>query len=273
MECNFESDLTCSICWDIADNAVETKCCSHIFCERCLVSIVSCPLCCSKPFSYSLSTLARRLIGNLMIKCPNEGCGMNVARSDISQHNLLCQSYQCLIPNCTFKAKKLDLMNHLVSCHGDCLMKILDEYYSKSSSNKEDKELNYTNDFIATKVNSTGRQARLGATGKYYCSGKLDLSPKCICCDGACGPTNGCNCSSCMALDISTRKLPPGWYVNKEGFSCRKGPNGVFYCGRKMDLLFSDGYCGPNNGPNCKSCKVIGLEECAYLEALSKVIT
>ena len=37
-----------------------------------------------------------------------------------------------------------------------------------------------------------------GATGKYYCGMKL-LS--CNCCDGHCGPNNGCNCGPCSQLD------------------------------------------------------------------------
>ena len=38
----------------------------------------------------------------------------------------------------------------------------------------------------------------LGDTGKYYCGMKL-LS--CNCCDGHCGPNNGCNCGPCAQLD------------------------------------------------------------------------
>ena len=37
-----------------------------------------------------------------------------------------------------------------------------------------------------------------GKTGKYYCGMKV-LS--CACCDGHCGPNNGCNCPPCAALD------------------------------------------------------------------------
>ena len=103
--------------------------------------------------------------------------------------------------------------------------------------------------------NSRGLQSRLGSTGKYYCGQALDV--RCTCCNGLCGPTNGCNCSSCMELDIKSRNLPQGWLVNSDGYvSRRKTQNELFYCGRKvMDQRECDGYCGPNNGPNCNSCK------------------
>ncbi|XP_061183765.1 E3 ubiquitin-protein ligase HERC2-like isoform X1 [Saccostrea echinata] len=47
-------------------------------------------------------------------------------------------------------------------------------------------------------INSAGVLARKGETGKYYCGMKV-LS--CSCCDGHCGPNNGCNCLPCQKLD------------------------------------------------------------------------
>lgn len=47
-------------------------------------------------------------------------------------------------------------------------------------------------DRVCTTKNDKGRIARLGETGKYYCGG--DLEGHCNCCNGECGPTNGCNC-------------------------------------------------------------------------------
>ena len=37
-----------------------------------------------------------------------------------------------------------------------------------------------------------------------------------------------------MALDIRSRLLPAGYLVNKQGAACRKGVNGLFYCGKKV---------------------------------------
>ncbi|CAB0032033.1 unnamed protein product [Trichogramma brassicae] len=47
-------------------------------------------------------------------------------------------------------------------------------------------------------MNAAGVIARKGETGHYYCNLKI-LS--CTCCDGICGPQNGCNCASCKKLD------------------------------------------------------------------------
>ncbi|XP_033632375.1 E3 ubiquitin-protein ligase HERC2-like [Asterias rubens] len=52
-------------------------------------------------------------------------------------------------------------------------------------------------------VNSAGATATKGETGKYYC-GMNVLT--CGCCEGRCGPTNGCNCPPCQKLDEEEKK-------------------------------------------------------------------
>ncbi|CAF3530977.1 unnamed protein product [Rotaria sp. Silwood1] len=64
-------------------------------------------------------------------------------------------------------------------------------------------------DRLEKTLNSQGQYARLGSSGKFYCGGTLDGS-KCSCCNGECGPMDGCNCSSCMLLDVQKRALPQG---------------------------------------------------------------
>ena len=83
-----------------------------------------------------------------------------------------------------------------------------------------------------------------------------------MCCNGYCGPDNGCNCASCMKLDLMIRQLPKGYLVNREGGVCRKGETGSFYCGKKVliGVAFCDGYCGPTNGPTCVSCKTMNIQ-------------
>ncbi len=43
----------------------------------------------------------------------------------------------------------------------------------------------------------------LGESGKYYCSQRV-LS--CSCCDGRCGPNNGCSCAACQKLDEDEKR-------------------------------------------------------------------
>lgn len=86
------------------------------------------------------------------------------------------------------------------------------------------------------------------------------VTNRCSCCDSYCGPTNGCNCSYCMKLDVEARKLPKGWFVNRDGHACRVSrETGHTYCGRLMmeSSQLCDGYCGPTNGPNCQSCRIM----------------
>ena len=98
---------------------------------------------------------------------------------------------------------------------------------------------------------------------KYYC-GKQALD--CRCCDGHCGPNTGCNCSACMQLDVSTRRLPPGQLVNNEGHVSCRAANGHFYCGLWLrNAVGRDSYANPlakcsSERPDwgqCESCRAL----------------
>ncbi|XP_064637694.1 E3 ubiquitin-protein ligase HERC2-like isoform X2 [Lineus longissimus] len=47
-------------------------------------------------------------------------------------------------------------------------------------------------------INAAGVLAKKGETGKYYCAMRVI---NCACCNGVCGPNNGCNCNHCQRLD------------------------------------------------------------------------
>ncbi|KAK7097783.1 E3 ubiquitin-protein ligase HERC2-like isoform X3 [Littorina saxatilis] len=53
-------------------------------------------------------------------------------------------------------------------------------------------------------VNTAGALASKGSTGQYYCNMKVLT---CQCCDGSCGPNNGCNCPPCQQLDKDEASL------------------------------------------------------------------
>jgi len=247
-----EEELKCGICLDIAVNAVETSCCNHIYCQKCLTELTSnkrvsaCPECRSE-LQFVISKLARRMIGYLPISCSYEGCDTQTTRSNLEDHKNICEyrEFNCIAPNCQFNGKNEEFLNHLVSVHKNFVLKNSEKLFLSSDETELDR--------IAIRNNSSGNPARLGKTGKYYCGYNLDFT--CVCCVG-CGPGNGCNCTACMKLDIEVRGFPTGYLVNKEGFACRKSTNGEFYCGRKMEYGNAV-YCGPTNGLSCQSCDII----------------
>ena len=113
---------------------------------------------------------------------------------------------------------------------------------------------------------------QIGTTGKYYCGQRL---LDCRCCDGQCGPTNGCNCADCMQLDVHSRHLPPGQLVNNIGRVSRRSSNGHFYCGRTRQQrslqrpYLVEPKCS-SEGPSalqCASCKA--LEGLRYASVFS----
>ncbi|KAK9747383.1 Regulator of chromosome condensation (RCC1) repeat [Popillia japonica] len=81
-------------------------------------------------------------------------------------------------------------------------------FYSQDSLNSlwnglmNDGEL--TGPFSDGLLNSAGVTARKGELGKYYCGLRVLT---CACCDGICGPTNGCNCQPCQKLDAEEQNI------------------------------------------------------------------
>ena len=112
--------LTCGICLDYAEQAVETSCCHHIFCEECIRKVKngSCPQC-RNIFKILVAHLARRMIGEIETICPNKLCNLKTSRSELVYHLPKCQfrSYTCSL--CQFSGLKEDLGAHLVGKHLD----------------------------------------------------------------------------------------------------------------------------------------------------------
>jgi len=252
-----ENEFGCSICLDVAVDAVESNCCHNVFCEDCLKIQKTCPMCRHSNVSYSISHLSRRIIGKMQLQCTNEGCKLSIPRSEMAHHLLLCdfRILDCLW--CSISFKKELFLEHILKEHSEeCINNLCSQSKYKSDDTQQEQ---VKNDPRVAECNKNKDAVRLGASGKFYCGKK---KRKCKCCDKYCGPTNGCNCEACQLLDIAKRNLPPKFLVNKAGApSVKVSQTNHFYCGRKMTApkLNCDGYCGPNNGPNCDAC--IALDE------------
>lgn len=104
---------------------------------------------------------------------------------------------------------------------------------------------------------------RRGATGLYYCGRRVMENNSfpfgCVGCDGRCGPTDGPNCPACIMYGCSMGDVYP---VIRRG-SSQSGESGLFYCGKRFCAASGshDGKCGPNNGPNCPTCRQLTTKQ------------
>jgi len=108
-------------------------------------------------------------------------------------------------------------------------------------------------------VNDEGAHVAFGngpGASKYYCGRRLgkEAIPGS---NGSCGPNNGPQCASCRRFQNAKEKED----VNDEGahvaFGNGRGAS-KYYCGRRLGkeaIPGSNGSCGPNNGPQCASCR------------------
>lgn len=89
----------------------------------------------------------------------------------------------------------------------------------------------------------------------FYCGKKVndwDIYYQKNFTNGICGPTNGPNCKECR------KKINPNLpEINDENRPVRQGKSGRFYCGVYFGKQYQihDGYCGPEDGISCESCR------------------
>jgi len=136
---NLNLSLTCAICLDVAsaDNAVETSCCHNLFCLTCIENVQPCPACREADFQTVPAYFARRLIGNLTVACPNDGCTDKISRSDLTNHlavhcaysKIICPDPQCKDFQCT---KKL-FLQHLINNHEQLLLDNFENLWQKQA--------------------------------------------------------------------------------------------------------------------------------------------
>lgn len=234
--------ISCEKCKGIPGVPFETVCCGILHCESCKKVCVKCPQCHLIP-KFITSLVIKKILNSIPANC--NYCGIETQCNLLKSHYSLCPLYPIDCKFCGINFERKDLLNHLIETHETF---IIENIYS-----------DYPHPLLGPKTNKLGKLAKLGENGKYYCGAQSDV--KCQCCDGYCGSTNGCNCSGCQDLDIKTRNLPNGFFVNKEGTISRINNIGV-YCGRKVmgNVPRCDGYCGPTNGPNCESCRILSTQ-------------
>ncbi len=222
--------------------------------------------------TYVEATPVQRALDRLPVACENKCGAKNLTRGNLQQHLATCAHKQnkCPCPGCHFSPASNDaFLHHLITTHAPTVLANSSRLFTPNpppttTTTTASPLLQIPQpqppqpDLRIEKVtNARGRSSRLGTSGMRYCGGRLP-SPSCKCCDGGCGPGNGCACLECMQLAIQLRKLPIGWLVNREGASCRRGVTGLFYCGKRHSSLERiggcDGYCGPTDGPQCQPC-------------------
>lgn len=263
MEKEQEQFYKCPMCLEIAKDAVESECCNSIFCESCVKVIPNrvCPLCRKGHLRYKSNIVIRRIVNSLKTECSE--CNEMTTYGNLADHKKKCNKgmVTCKFFRCNQECKKSNFATHLFEVHLEELI----HFYSTTNAypipskipqevERYERKSEPINP-IAILKNDKGNTARLGVSGVFYCLGKLEGN---CCCIGICGPTNGCPCASCLKLTIKARNLETGYYVNREGATCKK-VNGKIYCGRyfRKIALGHDGYCGPSVGPQCDACQIL----------------
>lgn len=171
---HFIDSMTCPICFEIANNAVETSCCHQVYCEYCL-SVVGnqpCPQC-RQPFTMQVSHISRRIIGSMPVTCSVKGCNAKVMRSELKDHELGCMHrlHACPAPRCLFEGLRKEFAMHVALEHENKLVSNADKIFGVASNVPPAVQ---NEDRIERRVNERGFSCRLGSNGKFYCGNRIN---------------------------------------------------------------------------------------------------
>ena len=112
-------DLTCPVCLELCRNAVETKCCSHAFCEECVILIKNkkdeCPCCKDSPLTFRNSKIIRRLISTIPVTCPHQDCMKKLENGNLPTHIKYCASGTTICSLCDTKMTTANIVAHLAA--------------------------------------------------------------------------------------------------------------------------------------------------------------
>lgn len=116
------SGFTCIVCKNLVWDPVELDDCHHVFCKFCinewLKTHSTCPACRLIPKSYILPISLIRAIGELKIKCSNNGCPCTPCYSNYVIHLEKCEyrKYKCTNEKCNYIGLKKNVKSHCLIC-------------------------------------------------------------------------------------------------------------------------------------------------------------
>jgi len=237
--------LKCIFCKGISVDPYELKCEHGLICEGC-ITYTKCCLMCNNLLDYQEAFLAKHKVQGFKAEClycPYEG-----TVSEVREHVIQCTDriYEC--KECKYEGSIEEFVRHLEEKHAK---EIVQEFTSK-----KDEDL-----LMKDRTNDQKKLAKIGSTGKYYCEDLLG-NVRCACGCIKCGPISGCNCKSCMKLDLQIRNLPKGFLVNSEGVISQFFPKEAKYaCGRLLNA-FHGTKCLPTE--QCFQCNILNMVSGRY---------
>lgn len=135
---NAEEFITCPICLDIAIDAVESNCCTVVYCLNCSQTSC-CPTCRASPFIVKPNKVIRRMVSSLPVECV---CGSKITRGDMESHEILCSEtiHQCSYNCCTFSDKTTKFLAHIQENHQRDLISIFTGKLKTVPNNEPDSD-------------------------------------------------------------------------------------------------------------------------------------
>ena len=160
--------LTCPKCKQLSKEPMECQSCQQLYCTECQPTIC---LLCKKQSAFRFSKVAKKIIGDIDIKCPH--CSLTVKHGDLEDvHLKSCQKYliKCKYSACNFEGNKTDFTNHILNNH---VAEVLDSF-----TNPLVEEIEKLEHVIPTKDYIGGKQKSNVSQSMFIPPSSINLNPK-----------------------------------------------------------------------------------------------
>jgi hypothetical protein len=111
---DFEQNFTCPLCLELAKNAVESSCCTKIYCQECIDSSFKkyqhCPCCRSPDLTYEPSKIARKVISEIKVPCNH--CELKVETGEMQNHLKKCPKVKLKCRLCGLELTQQEVPAH-----------------------------------------------------------------------------------------------------------------------------------------------------------------
>lgn len=245
----------CQACEDVLLVPVVSSCCGKTCCEGCwrLVLATNKHTC---PYCEAVGPDAKPTGETRQLRCPKQHCGQVLTEEEYKSHvGFTCPQIPVRCHYCKIFMSSGKYLEHCQEKHPEELLASLMESLPPLEANINRLSIIYesgasTVDLQSSYTNDRGFVSKFGTTGKLYCGQPLEVGG--CGCDGYCGPNNGCNCLSCMRLNLKVRgALGSRSLLNNCGDLCKISEDNLPYCGIRLSRN-TDRYCKPDE--RCGNC-------------------
>ena len=251
-------DLNCTIRLSLCVDAVESNCCGGLYCDACINTIDTCPVCRNDRFETHPARSIRKAIDRIEESCIH--CDAPVQKGNIGDHLKVCPAlaFCCAAQECSFRGTKEGFWKHLASVHEDDVFNFTTGKNVRTTFHNALQDANIQTDVTPQLDSNEGPLFGVVREVNPQCHNGQPISPR--------APTVTNVTVNSLRRQSTVPTRPVLMTAKPVKIYCGGRLPKVCPCGHFIESSItskwgcSKGICGPETGHKCPRCMVIDLK-------------